>query len=328
MPRPLRFLPPYTTTETTIRTLQGRYLLPLTPAFATSLVGIIARAKEQSKTYRYGEIHEPIKVHLFTQMSNHMHFLLTPRDTEQLSRFMQFVSSNIATEASRVHGWTGTLWEDRFNSIPLTGEDGVDIERFGYIVSHGVKEGLVGRCADWIGLHCADSLTTGQPLKGQWVSYTQLSKANRCRNPERAAALRKEAYVDYELELDPLPSWQDLPKQEMCRRAGEVMTRIEEEAAARRTKPLPDTRRLRRIQERNPHYRPTRVKKSIAPICHAASRQARIAWREAYRAFVAAFRWAAEQLRRGRLDAEFPAWSFPPGRPFVQTPVTLGRRPL
>ena len=144
MPRPLRFLPPFTTTEVTIRTIQGRYLLPLTPAFGRTLIGIIARAKEQSRVFRRGETHDPIQVHNFTQMSNHMHFTLTPYDSEQLSRFMQFVASNIATEAARIHDWRGTLWDGRFSSIPLTGEDGIEEQRLRYILAHGVKEGLVG----------------------------------------------------------------------------------------------------------------------------------------------------------------------------------------
>jgi hypothetical protein len=38
---------------------------------------------------------------------------------------------------------------------------------------------------------------------------------------------------------------------------------------------------------------------------------------EAYRLFVDAFRRAAEKLRAGDRNAEFPLGSFPPGLPFV-----------
>jgi hypothetical protein len=65
------------------------------------------------------------------------------------------------------------------------------------------------------------------------------------------------------------------------------------------------------------HERPNRPKKSYAPLVHAASRKVRLALYEGYRAFVAAYREAAEKLRAGDRAAIFPAGCFPPALPFV-----------
>ena len=50
---------------------------------------------------------------------------------------------------------------------------------------------------------------------------------------------------------------------------------------------------------------------------HAASKAFRLEFRQLYAAFVAAFREAAEKLKRGDRAAPFPQGSFPPALPFV-----------
>jgi len=71
------------------------------------------------------------------------------------------------------------------------------------------------------------------------------------------------------------------------------------------------------VLKQHPHERPNRPKKSYAPLVHAASRKVRLALYEGYRAFVAAYREAAEKLRAGDRAAIFPAGCFPPALPFV-----------
>ena len=72
------------------------------------------------------------------------------------------------------------------------------------------------------------------------------------------------------------------------------------------------------VKSQHPHTRPQRVKKSPAPRCHAASREIRRQFYEAYSWFVAAFRTAAEKLKRGDPQPGFPVGCFPPGMPFVR----------
>jgi len=73
------------------------------------------------------------------------------------------------------------------------------------------------------------------------------------------------------------------------------------------------------ILRQDPTKRPHHVKTSPAPLFHAASRRVRRELRDAYYAFVAAYREAAEKLRAGIRDVIFPQGSFPPALPFVES---------
>ena len=64
------------------------------------------------------------------------------------------------------------------------------------------------------------------------------------------------------------------------------------------------------------------IVQAIAPLVHAATREVRFAFREAYREFISAFRRASELFRssngrRERFDL-FPPGSFPPPGPFLE----------
>ena len=71
------------------------------------------------------------------------------------------------------------------------------------------------------------------------------------------------------------------------------------------------------IQAQDPETRPETLDRSPAPFIHAATKKARKALYEAYSWFVAAYREAAEKLRKGDREAAFPPGSFPPRLPFV-----------
>ena len=71
------------------------------------------------------------------------------------------------------------------------------------------------------------------------------------------------------------------------------------------------------VLAQHPHARPRRSDRSLAPLVHAAKRRAREAFRAVYRAFVDAFRAAAERVRQGETPVEFPLYAFPPAAPFV-----------
>jgi hypothetical protein len=92
---------------------------------------------------------------------------------------------------------------------------------------------------------------------------------------------------------------------------------IEEEAAAQRAATGKTVLGRAAILKQHPHERPNRPKKSVAPLVHAASRKVRLALYEGYRAFVAAYREAADRLRAGNRAVIFPAGCFPPALPFV-----------
>jgi len=73
---------------------------------------------------------------------------------------------NLAREISRLYGWTEKIWSRRYQAIVISAEEGVQVERLKYILSHGPKEGLVERPWDWPGVHVAKALAEEAELRG------------------------------------------------------------------------------------------------------------------------------------------------------------------
>jgi hypothetical protein len=92
---------------------------------------------------------------------------------------------------------------------------------------------------------------------------------------------------------------------------------IEEDAAAARKRTGTEPLGVAAILAQDPTSRPKRLKKSPAPLFHAASQAMRHYFYEGFSWFVAAYRTAAEKLQRGDPDPRFPLGSFPPPLPFV-----------
>jgi len=70
-------------------------------------------------------------------------------------------------------------------------------------------------------------------------------------------------------------------------------------------------------RSQEPQAAPETLKKSPAPLFHAASRKIRREIYEGYKYFLAAFRDAAARLRAGEPGVAFPPGSFPPAAPWV-----------
>src|SRR5436305_7232398 len=225
---------------------------------------------------------------------------------------MGYLNSNLAREAGRLTDWREKFWSRRYRHIVISEEEGIQVGRLKYVVSHGAKEGLVDSPSQWPGVHCVRALLDGAPLAGYWFDRTK----------ENAARTRREDFDRLRhatpeiLELDPLPCWQGLTPEQIRARVSPLVDDIEIEAAAAR-QGMPSLG-ADAVLVQDPHSRPKRSKKSPAPRFHAWSREARRALYEAYGHFVGAFRDAAEKLRSGDRAARFPTGSFPPHLPFVR----------
>jgi hypothetical protein len=153
----------------------------------------------------------------------------------------------------------------------------------------------------------------GVALQGYWFDRTQEYAARR-----RQEDFDRLRYATLEnLHLSPLPCWQQLPDAEWRKRVLSLITEIEEQAATRRSRTGRKPKGASAVHGQHPHDRPARIKRSPAPLVHAASAMIRREFWTAYAWFVAAFRDAAEKLRGGNRAAPFPVGSFPPGLPFV-----------
>ena len=118
--------------------------------------------------------------------------------------------------------------------------------------------------------------------------------------------------VGRDVTLSQLPCWRHLSPEVYRSLVAGLVREIESDAAAERRLTGREV-----ILSQHPQTRPEKLKKSPAPLCHAATKGARKEFEEAYGWFYAAFRDAAEKLKAGIRDVCFPIGSFPPGLPFV-----------
>lgn len=304
MSRSIRFIRPDSLVEVTCRTLQGRLLLRPSAMLSEIILGVLGRAQRMYQ----------MEIHAFVFLSNHYHLLVTAQSASQLARFMGYVNSNLAREAGRLHGWQQKFWGRRYQAIVVSGEERAQIARLEYLLAHGAKEGLVRSPKEWPGAHCVHALLdSSQPVAGTWFDRSAEYRAqlNGVKfEPRDFASLET-------VRLSPLPTWRHAPEAVQTQRIAQIVEQIETASEANRrqtgTQPLGRTTILRQ----RPHERPTRSKRSPAPLIHAATKRVRLAWWRAYRFFVAAYRRASDAFRQGASNVTFPSHCFPPPPAFV-----------
>lgn len=303
MGRSLRHVAQGHTVEVTNRTFQARYLLLPKKKLRRIVLGILGRVQRQLD----------MPIHVFTFVSNHFHILMTPRDAGHMAEFMKRFQQKLSREVKRLYDWPGGLWEGRYSHIQIEQSEQALVKRLRYILSHGVKEGLVGRCVEWPGANCVAALTDGEPLVGTWFERSDQYDASRW-----GSEVDEEDFgVEEEVLLTPLPCWAHLSEEERRELVRQLIWEIEAEASARHrtegTRPVG----VKKVLAHHPHERPERAKRGPRPWFHAATADGWKRMREAYELFSDAFHHAAELLKAGVPDPPFPEGSFPPGRPFV-----------
>jgi hypothetical protein len=274
-----------------------------TPEVRDAVLGVLGRAQA-----KYGMVlHAPVF------MSNHYHLLATIRDQRQMVEFMGYLNSNLAREVGRIVGWRDKFWSGRYSAIPIASEEAAQVERLQYLLAHGAKEGLVLRAEDWPGIHPAKVLLGEASLEGTWIDRTRAYEARRANRKADLAQFSTREVV----ELTPLPCWADLSPERQKDRVRSLLAAIQEQAEAalvdRGTQPPGPEAILRQ----NPLTCPAAVKRSPAPLVHAATREVREWFRRAYREFTTAYRDASRRFRSGDLLVPFPPGSFPPPAPWV-----------
>src|SRR3954463_10952550 len=284
--RKLRYVPkPKTLVHITCRTLQGLYLFRPGPEFNDVFLGVLGKAQRDCE----------VDLCAVSVLSSHFHLLAVVDDVKQAADFMRNLKSKLALETNRLTGWSGPVFDRRYEMAVVTEEEAAQVEIFKYILAQGVKEQLVERIQDWPGVHSFGALVDGTPMIGHWFDRSQ----------EHAARVRGEEYSRFEYAtteiviLSKIPCWAHLSDEAYRQRVASLGEDIEAEAAAVREATGTRVLGVEAILARDPLYRPKKLARSPAPRVHAATRAARKAFYEAYSWFVGAFRDAAEKLRRG-----------------------------
>jgi REP element-mobilizing transposase RayT len=284
MAYPVRHFDPQTIYFITSRTLQSRFLLAPSAKANELIGGILARAVRQCEVELFA--------YVFT--SNHFHAMVRAPSAVAMSKFMQQLQSNIAIKVGRLVDWRGRFFARRYSAEPIVDEE-AQVERLIYIMSHGVKEGLVSEVKKWPGLSSVRALLDGGSSTMQkWRNWTRRWKME-TEESTQVGRFAEECPSELEtLKLTPLPAWRGLSAQ------------IDADA------PNKNGMSAAQIVAQDPHHRPQQTKHSPRPKAHASTEPLWVAAVDRYRVILAAFRVASRQWLEGHFDALFPAHCFRP----------------
>lgn len=82
-----------------------------------------------------------VKIHAYVLMTNHLHLLATPEYEDSLGRTMLSVGTRYTRYVNAMQNRTGTLWEGRYRSSPIT-TDAYFLACMRYIELNPVRAGL------------------------------------------------------------------------------------------------------------------------------------------------------------------------------------------
>jgi len=298
----------------TTRCFQATFLLRPDPKTNETLGWWLARALER---------HPGVRLAAIANLSNHLHMLVEDR-TGDLAPFMQHFLGNAAKAINELRTdpdgepRDGKVFHRRYSAEPVLGRDAA-LDRLLYLLANPTKADLVDRLEAWPGLVLW--ARSGEPERRGFTrvdnaAYERAKKRatkKGKRPPRRRDYARTEALVVHPLsEGGRVGTHDDDPVLDPAHVLALLRQR---EAASRAERGARPPLGAKRVLAQRTDARPRSPKRSPRPLCHAASRAARIAFKELYRDFVNAFREASHALRhQGELTVPFPDWSYPPGR--------------
>lgn len=281
----------------TNRTIQGRFLLTPTTEINNAIGAVLANA-----VCRY-----QVQLFAFAFLSNHYHLIVkTPKGN--LSQFMQFLNANIAKRVAKIVDWPDKVWARRFSAEPILDNAALE-ERLQYVVSHGVKEGLVERVREWPGLHCVQFILEDKQEDFVW-------KAGSSQNAEHET--EGDTSDSCPLKTTRFPVWNDLSQSELRSKIENMIAVIENEAHEQRKGRVLG---VKSILECNPHHRPSAKKSLIRPMCHASKPDLITDYKSKYKKFVESYRSSLDDLVAAASKLVLPTAAYWP------PPIALGLSP-
>jgi putative transposase len=117
-----------------------------------------------------------VDLHAYVLMTNHVHLLMTPQNSDGVSRVMQSLGRRYVQYVNRIYRRCGTLWESR-HKASLVDEEHYLLACYRYIEFNPVAAGMVSHPASyrWSSFACnacgnADDLVSPHPV------YVRLGK--------------------------------------------------------------------------------------------------------------------------------------------------------
>lgn len=129
-------------------------------------------------------------IHAYVLMTNHIHILATPKDTQSITRMMQYIGRHYVPYINRTYGSSGSIWEGRYKAS-LVQDEVYLLTCMRYIELNPVRANMVNTPTQypWSSYHRngrgkSDEIITPHPLyqalarneKDRQVAYKALFK--------------------------------------------------------------------------------------------------------------------------------------------------------
>jgi len=121
------------------------------------------------------------QIHAYVLMTNHVHLLVTPRDSDSLGRLFQYVGRYYVSYINKIYARTGTLWEGRYKANIIDQESYL-LNCYRYIELNPVRAGMVDSPEDYPwSSYRANALQGSDSLLNPHQIYLQLGKVEMTR---------------------------------------------------------------------------------------------------------------------------------------------------
>ena len=262
-----------------------------------------------------------------TRRTNHCHHLIRADNAEQVKAVFRLANRQIAHEVQKLckeHSkpWNGGIFcKKRASIIEVVGRE-AELGRLRYLLSQGVKDGLVPHPTKWPGVQSASAWLSGSmKLTGSWIDRTSLYEIERGASRRKKKVTRKwltlKAFKACErrvvLPLWPLPCMDDMSPNERRAIVHELCGSILIEHKGKISE-VPRDWKKRLCNPAKFTYRPASAKHDIVPEVHADSKETWRLWKIEWDNWLNLYTRASERLRKGIAEAlhEFPQGCFIP----------------
>ena len=140
-----------------------------------------------------------LDVWTYCLMPNHVHLIGVPSTERGLARPLAEAHQRYAGLVNKRHGWTGHLWQERFNSFPM--DEPHLRAAIRYVLLNPVRAGLVERATDWpyssARAHVlgeTDPLVNRQPVDERIADWSRYLGSDE-RDGNQAEALRRHGRI-------------------------------------------------------------------------------------------------------------------------------------
>ena len=269
-------------------------ILPV-PSTLNVIGASVGRALEES----------PVRLHAFESNSNHIHqvFSAGAEHLENIVHFERRVNSLIARGVNKQLARKGHVFGGRYRMESCEDDESAEQKLF-YALANPVKDGLVAKVSQSPFFSTYRALAVGETLKHWYIDWEAFWEAG----GERNRRLRPKDFIRWvSVELSPLPSWEEMPEHRRQTRVRREVSEIERESER------DSVIGVRALLEQDPRDRSeVPADSGPQPLCHAASKEAYLAYRDRYREFCREYAAASLDYRNGMWERQFPSGSFRP----------------